>query len=325
VNRPVTEQFLKDCLFRCGGTPYLPRNLTCEMDGGLMLSMASIKAMRKEGLDRLTSLRLETYRRECKPYTPSFEKRVPVKEQELHISGKTFCQIEEIKGAQRYYLPAEEILKYPQKAAALGDSLFAVLPALCFSDTRWKRLLEQLQEMNIKGVQVNNIGMIASAKEMGFTVCGGTGLNITNSLALEEYQALGLADTLLSFELTGQLSRSIQGDLKRGMVGYGHLPLMRMRACPLKKGKTCGDCKGKGFLKDRKGLVFPVACHNKEFTTLYNPIPLYLGDKQNPTDYWMLQFTHESPEECKAITHTFLQGEKWNGQRTCGLFERTLL
>ncbi len=325
VNRPLTAEFVQDCLFRCGGTPYLPNKFTCDLDEGLMLPMASLKNLRKQGLEQLTALRLETYQRTCNDYEIAVPSYTPQKEKELHIAAQTFEQIEAISNASRYYLPAREIINNPEKTKIYGEQLFAMLPALAFSDARLEIVLTDLKKLGIAGVQVQNIGMIAPAKALGFMVCGGTGLNITNSLALEEYKDLGLCDTLVSFELAQKQYKTLGGTLKRGMVGYGHLPLMRMRACPLKQGKTCGDCKGKGFLKDRKGMEFPLACHNREYTTLYNPVPLYLGDKFVATDYWVLQFTSETPEECKEITNMFMNGEKPNFNRTCGLFERSLL
>ena len=325
VNRPLTKEFVKDCLFRCGGTPYLPNGFHCDLDDGLMLSMASLKSLRKQGLEQLTALRLKTYQRTCIDYEIQIPLYTPQKEKELYIAANTFSQIEGIFDAYRYYLPAKEIINNPEKAKSYGETLFATLPALAFSDTRLEILLTKLKEIGITGVQVQNIGMIAPSKELGFIVSGGTGLNITNSLALEEYKALGLWDTLVSFELAEKQYKTLGGTLKRGMVGYGHLPLMRMRACPLKQGKACGNCKGKGILKDRKGMEFPISCDNKEYTTLYNPVPLYLGDKPCHTDYWLLQFTTETPEECKGITNMFINGEKPNFNRTCGLFERSLL
>ena len=325
VNRPLTAEFVKDCLFRCGGTPYLPNGFTCDLDNGLMISMASLKNLRKQGLEQLEPLRLAAYERTCKSYLiPDFVNASP-RENELHIQANTFSQIENIKNASRYLLPAREIIKNKELAREYGERLFALLPALSFSDTRLEKVLTKLKETGIKGVQVQNIGMIAPAKEMGFLVSGGAGLNITNSLALAEYEKLGLCDTLLSFELAEKQYKTIKGTLKRGMIGYGHLPLMRMRACPLKQGKTCGTCSGTGILRDRKGMEFSVSCDHKEYTTLYNPIPLYLGDKLLPTQYCTLQFTTESPVECEAIARLFVKGEKPNFNRTCGLFERSLL
>ncbi len=325
VNRPLTKEFAEDCFFRFGGTPYLPNSLTCHIEDGLLLPMSSLKNLRKEGLEQVTQLRVERSRRTCGEYEIPKIPYISQNPKELYVSATTFSQIQGIMGAKRYYLPAHEILKYPQKAAEYQETLFAVLPTLAFSDARLEIVLTKLKEIGIAGVQVSNISMIAPAKQLGFLVSGGTGLNITNPLALEEYKTLGLHDTLLSFELTEGLYRTLGGTLKRGMVGYGHLPLMQMRACPLKKGNTCGDCKGHGILKDRKGMEFFLSCHQREYTTLYNPIPLYLGDKSNPTDYWMLQFTKETPAECEEIFQLFVKGKKPFFPRTCGLFERTLL
>lgn len=325
VNRPLTAEFVKDCLFRCGGTPYLPNGFTCDLDDGLMLSTASLKTLRKQGLEQLSALRLKTYQRTCNEHPLSLPRYIPQKEKELHISANTFSQIKGIPNANRYYLPAKEIIGHPEKAKNYGETLFARLPALAFSDTRLEILLTKLKEIGVAGVQVQNIGMIAPAKEKGFMVSGGTGLNITNSLALEEYKRLGLCDTLVSFELAEKQYKTLGGTLKRGMIGYGYLPLMRMRACPLKQGNACGNCTGKGILKDRKGMEFLISCDNREYTTLYNSVPLYLGDKPCHVDYWTLQFTTESPEECAEIARGFMKGEKPKFNRTCGLFERSLL
>jgi putative protease len=324
VNRPLTYDFAKECLFKCGGTPYLPVDLKAEIDDGLMVPIPALKKLRKEGLEQLTTQRIQSFKRMTNPIPKmDTESYRPDKKAAIYVVAQNFEQIERVE-ADRYYLPVKEILQVPQKAEALGEKLFAVLPALSFEKGAWEQQLDALQGLGVTRVQVQNLGALVLAKEKGFTISGGTGLNILNTLSLEEYKNWGLTDTLLSFELTENAFRHLGGALPRGAVVYGHLPLMRMRACPLKKGKSCGNCKGKGVLIDRKGTKFQLACYERRFTTLFNSVPLYLGDKQLPVDFKVLWFTHESPDRCKELVTMVEKQEKPNFPRTCGLFERTL-
>ncbi len=325
VNRPLQEDFAKECLFKCGGTPYLPKGFTAHIQPGLLVPIPVLKQLRKQGLEQLTVLRVQGAKREVIPWRqPKRSPYHPLQKPAVYVSAKTF---EQVKGIcpQRLYLPAAELIANPQKVREWQGELFAVLPPLAFTSGAWTATLQQLHQLGIAGVEVGHPGAIAVAKTMGFYVTGGTGLNITNTAALEEYRSLGLNDTLLSFEVTKGMVKGLGGDLPRGMTVYGHLPLMRMRACPLRGEKGCGRCEGQGVLTDRKGVRFALSCDERQFTTLYNSVPLYLGDKSLPVDFVTLSFTHESPEECKKRWQQVCNGEQPDFPRTCGLFERTLL
>ncbi len=325
VNRPLTEAFAKECLFKCGGTPYLPQTLTTEIEEGLLVAIPWLKGLRKEGLEQLTNLRVNRHKREVNPHQPvniipAPKKRNPV----IHVAAQTFEQIENSQ-AQRYYLPVHTILAHPQKAEAYGKQLFADLPVLAFQAGEWQQQLIALQAAGIQGVRVHHAGALLLAKSMGFMVSGGTGLNITNTVSLQEYHSLGLCDATLSFELTKEAAQGMGGNCPRGVMVYGRMPLMRLRACPLKKGSACGACNGQGSLTDRKGITFPLGCANRQFTTLYNSVPLYLGDKHLPFDFMVAEFTDESPGRCAQVVKWIQTGEKFDQPRTCGLYERVLL
>ncbi|MBR4867897.1 MAG: U32 family peptidase [Clostridia bacterium] len=325
VNRPLTEEFAKDCLFKCGGTPYLPQTLTATIEDGLMVPIPALKGLRKEGLEQLTNLRITTDRRATKLYNlVDITPYQPIQAMSLVVSAQSVEQIEGIHG-HRLILPTREILKNPHCVATYGDRLIADLPALSFGEGQWQSMLTKLKDDGIKTVRVHNVGALFLAKQMGFFTMGGTGLNITNTMALAEYKSLGLDEATLSFELAKDALHGLGGTLPRGAVVYGRLPLMRLRACPLKKGNSCVDCKGQGSLTDRKGVTFPLSCTDRQFTTLYNSVPLYLGDKRLPIDFGVVEFTNEDNATCRAVIKQLEQGEKPNFPRTCGLYERTLL
>lgn len=325
--RPLTKEFARDCLFRCGGSPYLPQEFTAAIEPGLMFPMAALKMLRRKGLEQLTAARLAASRRLINHVKLPTEKRyTPANSLSVQVAAQSFEQVKDFPMPERLYIPWHEILSQPEETHRWRPVLFADLPALHFNSQTFKDLLLQLKAAGITGVRVQNIGDIPPAVEMGFTVSGGAGLNITNTMALQEYKRLGLQDTLLSFELPKAPLRELGGTIKRGMLLYGHLPLMHMRACPLKRGTRCGDCKGEGVLTDRKGMSFRVVCSQRNFTTLYNPIPLYLGDKGTlPVDFGVVQFTNELPDICLKRYQMVLQQAKPDFDRTCGLYERTLL
>ncbi len=325
VNRPLTEDFAKDCLFKCGGTPYLPQTLTATIEKGLMVPIPALKGLRKEGLEQLTALRVGALKRQTKPYDlVDITPYRPIKAMSLVVSAQSAAQIDGILGC-RLILPAGEILKNPDYVATYADQLIADLPALSFGEGQWRSMLTKLKDCGIKTVRVHNIGALWLAKQMGFFTMGGTGLNITNTMALAEYQSLGLNEATLSFELTKDALNGLGGTLPRGAVVYGRLPLMRLRACPLKKGDSCGGCQGQGSLTDRKGVIFPLSCTDRKFTTLYNSVPLYLGDKRLPIDFGVVEFTNEDNATCRHVIDLINNGEKPDFPRTCGLYERTLL
>ena len=67
------------------------------------------------------------------------------------------------------------------------------------------------------------------------------------------------------------------GSLERGVVAYGRLPLMRLRAA---RSNRCRACPGQSELTDRKGVRFPLLCDARRYATLFNSVPLYIGDKR---------------------------------------------
>ncbi len=82
---------------------------------------------------------------------------------------------------------------------------------------------------------------------------------------------------------------------------YGHMPLMLTRACPLQNIHDCAHCDKTGVLTDRKAKKFPVRC-GLEVRTIYNPVPIYMGDKPGTGGgLWRAYFTLESREEAAQI------------------------
>jgi len=197
-----------------------------------------------------------------------------------------------------------------------------------FSKTQKKieELLPILKEKGLTSLYCENIGAINLAKKYGFEIYGGSTLNVTNSISLSEYEALGVKDLTLSFELKIGKASHLYGNIKRGIIGYGYLPLMRFRACPIKSVTSCSKCSGINELTDRMGKKFTVMCQKREYSVLLNSTPLYIGDKDiNNLDFVTLYFTKEAKEECEKIYNTFINKKAPDFERTSGLYFRDLL
>lgn len=187
-----------------------------------------------------------------------------------------------------------------------------------------RRRLTAAKDAGITHVWAGNLGAAQLAKELGFTVHGGFSLNITNSAALEWYREFGLADTELSFELTLQQASALGGNLPRGLLLYGRLPLMLTRNCPAANAGGCQHCKTPPSLTDRKGIQFPIQCYGA-CSEVLNSVPLFLADRLaeiKNQDFGMLRFSTESVQEAADIIRQYQTGAPAPTEFTRGLYYR---
>ena len=92
-------------------------------------------------------------------------------------------------------------------------------------------------------------------------------------------------------------AKGIGGNLPRGLLVYGKLPLMITRNCPIRLG-GCKDCKGVGTLTDRKKETFEVRCTERAYSEIFNAKPVYLADRMEELDI-LKQYTrlHQPMQE----------------------------
>ena len=105
---------------------------------------------------------------------------------------------------------------------------------------------------------------------------------------------------------------------------------MLTRACPLRNVRDCKGCSHSGSLRDRKGRDFPVRCSAPGMAgirTVYNPVPLYMGDRlgELPADFAMAAFTLETPDRVHQILEMLLGGRGSDSEFTRGLYYTCLL
>ena len=328
LRSPTDETLARRYLSKTGGTPFYLDELDFSAEGEPIIAAGEINEMRRKALSMLSEMRSKVYPHEIFDVSLPKPKKHQTDKTAIRIRAEKFEQVLFENEAEAIILPMAEIEKHPEAIAKFGEKLFAEVPALVFPSDEEKiryRLIE-LYEKGLRHAYCENICTLSLAKDCLLTVHGGHGLNILNSIDIDEYEELGLSDATVSFELSAPKIRDLGGKIKRGILGYGYLPLMRMRACPLKKPSGCKNCPGKGKIKDRMGKEFTYLCFEKKFGTLLNSVPLYVADKDfSGIDFMTLYFTTESPENCEKIYDMFKNKVPADFEKTNGLYFRELL
>ncbi|MCL1904039.1 MAG: U32 family peptidase [Oscillospiraceae bacterium] len=140
------------------------------------------------------------------------------------------------------------------------------------------------RKMGFTRALAHTLGHIPIIQDAEMFIHGGFRLNITNSVALEQYMSLGLTDAILSIEINLNRIKALNRVLPYGLIVYGNLPVMLLRRIP-----------GSDGLTDRKGKFFPLRGTRSKTANeveveleLYNPDTLILSDKMS--DFENLDF-----------------------------------
>jgi len=317
VNKSLEADTVKAQLSKCGGTVFYADKIECEIDEGLSLRVSAINAMRRKALEVLEEK--ITYK---KPYILNdYKFRKPAvkggKKRELYVLFSSAQQIPDSLKCDKLFLPLdtdEAIIKKYSAGVSVPRGLFG----------NYAVIEEKLKKSPAEYALCNTLDAVALTKNAGKTVIGGPFMNIFNSVALSEAEALGVSGQVLSFELTAKQIADIGGNIKTGCVVYGRTPLMLTRNCPVKNGTDCSKCRSNSSLTDRKNISFPVRCENG-FSQLYNSVPTYMLDRLDEIrgmDFDMLVFTTETKSEAEEIINSYYKHSPPKGEYTRGLFTR---
>jgi len=330
----LTEQAVRDQLYKTGGTPFRCNQVICQIDSGVFLSAAALNHMRREAIAQILEKRGTPPARRHGALPP-----MPRGQQ----AEKTLINVQVMKAEQltpelaeldiaNVYIPLEALGEAPdlEPFKAKGINIVAVLPRI-ITDTevpKVREMLEALPVLGINEVLLGNIGHIALAKQCGLGVRGDFGLNTFNSHSLSVLAAAGLLSATASFELRMAQVRDMAKSIPTELIVYGRLPLMVSDQCIIKNANGSCSCEKGANMSDRMGSVFPVVrefgCRN----VILNAHKLFLGDKMEDVracGVWAarLMFTTESPRECLQVVKSYLgQSDYRPNGLTRGLYYR---
>ena len=301
--KALTEDSLRAQLSKCGGTPFSAAAIQITIDPGLFLPAGAVNALRRAALTQLEAA-LQPKAVSVAP-APSFRfARHAAGPPALHLRVRTEAQLPaDLSDVRRVILPLSAAPETVARLAAQGIETAAEIPAGVFSNAaRFAERLRLLREAGLALAVASNLDGVAVAQEAGLPFACGFGMNLYNTLAVEEAARLGATDCLLSCELTLAAAQAIGGTLPRGLFVYGRLPLMLTRNCPVRTVLDCAACGGQRVLTDRKGVSFPVVCGDG-CSQVLNSRPLWLSDRLPADcnfDYYLVYCTTESPAQAAA-------------------------
>lgn len=309
INKPMTEESVKTRLAKFGNTQFYLKNIKIDLDDGLILPASVINSMRREAVEMLDKV-------EIQPFTQMPYKAEKYKEKDCtpYYTAR-FLNPDSIPDKhpfKRIFIPiwsSDEDFVDNRAGVEVPRGLFGM-------EEKLTKRLEHLKKIGVRKALCSNLGAYSLAQKMGFEVYGDFGLNIFNSESAQLFNS-----PILSFEATLEQTNRI-GAKDTGIIGYGYLPLMLTRNCPIKNHLGCSRCTGK--LTDRKGFEFKVKCSPYPCVEVLNPVPVYMGDRQKEikTDFIHFYFTDESKNQVEQIISLFKTGGQFDGKYTRGLTYR---
>lgn len=328
VNKAVTEEELRDRLAKCGGTQFFAGDISIDLDEGLNAPASAINRLRRQALTELDG---ELAKGRDIPFTRTERVTVPHHAERMKLHARFFSEAsvpDSLDGLARVILPIETSPETLKRVLDSGAQAAVEIPPAVFSNAdKYVKKLTELKENGLSLAWVCGLDGVGIARRAGLKFVCGFGMNIFNSVSVSEAAILGAEDCLLSCEVSLAQAAHIGGELPRGLMIYGRIPLMMTRNCPVGTKLTCAECGGRSYLLDRMGVRFPVRCKNG-CSFVLNSRPLWLADKLNDirnVDYGLLWFTDESKEECTRVISDYRRGGAPQGEFTRGLYYKGVL
>ena len=299
INTPLSAERALEQLQKTGGTVYRFKNLNIEIGEGLAIPASAMNKMRRAALEQLNRERAEinNYKIHDFDIFEGIEKYKPSKKSmRARFEGTKIGDA--FKQAELIYVPLFSDIRELERLVAEGFKAAVEIPRGMFGrEAQIQKQLERAYEVGIQDALCHNIGALFQAKQAGFKLHGGFGLNITNTYDLVWAQEYGLEDVTLSFELTFDKINRLGASIDRGVISYGYLPLMLCRACPARsEGISCKSCKKQSKMTDRKGKRFSLDCSGGG-TEILNSVALSVDEKETSTlstSFNILRFTVEN-------------------------------
>ena len=311
IHKPMTVESVTARLSKFGGTQFYAARIRIDLDEGLIVPASVINALRRTVCEKLSENDAPSFTE--KAYTPP---RPRAKSGRPYFTARfeNAAQIPDSHPFRRIFLPvwaSDEDFIRSGAGAELPRGLFG-------AEERLKKRLEELKAVGVTTALASNLGAYQTAEALGFEVYGDFGLNLFNSESARQFHA-----PILSFELTLEQANRINAH-DTGIIGYGKVPLMLARNCPVKNRIGCEKCGKNGALTDRKGYKFPVKCSSYPCVEILNPLPIYLGDRLDEvrTDFIHFYFTDEEKGDITRLVNMYNNGEKPQGNYTRGLYYR---
>lgn len=314
IHKALTRTDLMHRLQKLGGTQYYASHVQVTVEDGLMLPVSAINAMRRQAVEMLDEVSVESIKKKKVQIIASKEKK-----QTPYYTARfaSAAQIPAVHPFQRVFLPlqcaAGDFIKY-NAGVEIPRGIFGL-------EDKIREKLVILKNAGVQNALCGSLSACVLAEETGLRVFGDFGLNVFNSNT-----AACIPHPIVSFEQKLEAVNRIHAQ-DTGCLVYGRLPLMLTRNCPVQANIGCAECKKQGKLTDRKGYTFPVVCSPYSCVEVLNSVPLYMGDRMQEvkTDFAHFYFSIETSDEVEAVLELFAQGKNPDFAYTRGRYQRGTL
>ena len=315
----LTAESAARSLAKLGNTPFAvadpERDVTVELDAGLMLPASSLNALRRAASEAMcAAMAQEQGGRAGEIVRRPYRLQKPTLGSMTELRTARFTHPSQITAAAR---EAFDLIYLPLSCYD-GSVEGVMLPPVIFDSERpeIERRLTHAVELGAKHLMLSNLGHLPLARGTGLTLHGDFRLNVTNSETAALLQSLGMSDILLSPELTLPQVRDLSaaGSFS-GTIVYGRIPMMLLEKCVIREIASCEACgRGAAALTDRKGVRFPVLREGAHRNIVYNSVPTYMADREDQLDVAGIRHRHflfsvEKAQTVDRILRAYRDGE----------------
>ena len=305
INAPLTREAVEKSLSKFGGTPYEVAHFSLVLDDGLMLPVSRLNELRRRALQ---ALERELMPKEIVEQQPL--RRISPTETRSPRRTARFYLPEQITPAARAYFDRIYLPLHRYTADADG----VVLPPVIFDgdEAVVEQMLSDAVARGAKYALVGNLGHLEPVRKAGLCPIGDYRFNLANPESVAQLERLGVAESILSPEMTLPQMRDVGGNTSA--IVYGRLPLMTLEKCVIREIADCAACaKGKVTLRDRRGVSFPVLREWEHRNVVYNSLPTCVSDRTDALSRaaltaWHFIFSTESPGEVDRVIEAYRRG-----------------
>ncbi len=298
LNKPLDRQRFLSQLAKTGSTPFEATELYADIDEGATAPIKEINNTRRNALEQLAKQRSERPARR-KNEVELNKKSSERDRSEIRYSAEVRTLEQGCEAADR----GIDLIYAPYEAAMALREKYPDISVVTRTDDIFR---EQKIAGNAAAVSSNAAIYHYGKHRKDIKLYGTHRLNVFNSASLEHYRELSLVTLSPELNMAEIAALASDTDVPFELIGYGRIPLMLMRNCPIKAMGKCQNGRDIYSLKDRRNEEFPLICHKGCIAELLNSKPLFMADKLNDlastgASRIKLIFTTETPHQCGRI------------------------
>jgi putative protease len=290
IKRPLTPETVNKQIERLGTTVFVLKQLTCHIQGEVMVPVSEINDARRRAIEQLETARLASFARPPLPEGNLIDNLLPKRRGSKSGSKpELVVNVDAVEKAVAAVDNGADIIMFGGECLGnrlLSDEEYRMAAAYCQKYGRklilntprllLKNQLDELDriislssELKPLAVSAGNIGALHRLKESNIPLHGDYPLNIYNSVAAQFLTQWGLTSITLSPELNfSQVEELAKKEMATvECLVHGYLTLMISDYCMLGSflgGQDIKKCNhaclhGPFWLKDRMNELFPVA------------------------------------------------------------------